>query len=223
MGFDNSRSYEIEISRVVNLGDLPYLEFLLDVYDGNIYRVKADLYEKYRKIGKLEDAKVVEEKLKKGVKYSLKNFDEFKKYLRKNLSHVGIEIPDKKIEIKDLEIVPVYLPSEALKIREGNIVGYQKRSALAATGEFNTFDNKTIILGNLTLAQLDDESIEDIALHEITHNYLSGLGISEEMQRKLEPLIDKSIVEFYESRGFKERAEKIKRTSGYLNRLGYIV
>jgi len=200
----------------IDYGDLPSVEYLLNIY-GDFERVKSEIYEGYRKWGTLNEAKNAEEKFKRGLERCKKDFEEFEIYLRKNLYSAGIEIPKKKFEIKDYLIIPVSLPSQTTQVITPGKVLYGEKKAVAANAERNVF------LVDLALKDVDEESLYSIALHELAHAYLSQIGVSDYIQKKLEPLIDKSIVEFYESRGLKEKAEKFKKTSGYLNTPSYVV
>ena len=218
---------DFRVREIITSGDLPYLEFLLDQYEGDLNKVKSRIYKRYSEIGRLEDAKKVEEKLKKGLAYSARILPEIKEYLRKNLLKVGLSLERDISEIEMPEILPLYLPSWSREInRKGKSIYEFKGTAAAATRlppviRYRAGKN-FLLLGNLPLAYMEQEDVDDIALHEFIHFYLFKLGIPEELQQKLEPLIDKTIVEFYENKGMRRRAEKIKKNSAYLNQPPYI-
>ncbi len=218
---------DFKVREIITSGDLPYLEFLLNQYEGDLNKVRSKIYKRYNEIGKLEDAKNVEKKLKKGLVYSARILPEIKEYLRKNLSKVGLFLESDISEIEMPEILPLYLPSWSREISKKGKNIYEFKGAAAAATRLSPLirykaGKNFLLLGNLPIAYMEQEDVDDIALHEFIHFYLLKLGIPEEFQQKLEPLIDKSIVEFYESKGMRRRAEKIKRNSAYLNQPSYI-
>lgn len=209
------------IERTYTSGDLPYLDNLLVLHQGDIDSVKSEIYREYNKIGKGKEAFITEEKLKRGFEYAKKVIPEINQYIKNYIKLAGKS--KDTAELRTPEFLPLYLPHEEIK---GNIKGkgiYGFSGAAAGTTKIPSVlryktDGDYLILGNLPLAYIPQEDVDDIILHEAIHILLSEIGIPDKKQQELEPHIDKCIIDFYRDKGEHKRAEKHEKRSAYLSK-----
>lgn len=208
-------------------GDLPFLDWLLGHGHG-VNEIESELYRKYNGEGRLEEAKVAVNRLEKGFEYAKDVFPKIKSYICQKLVEKGYEIRE-DVEIKDPKILPLKLPSETVQgeiNKNGKKKGFYGFSG-AAAGVTHVYRQPTphgyLMFANLPLAHLPQDDVDPIGLHEYLHIYLSELGISDKEQRKLEPDIDRWVVDWLKKSGEHEKARKYEKQSGYLNRPSYIV
>lgn len=206
-------------------GDLPYLDWLLG-HGVDVSKIEYSLYGKYGQEGRLEEAKLAVNKLQKGLEYAKSVFPKVKNYIDRELVEKGYAIRE-DVRINDPKVLPLKLPSETI---EGEVNSNGKKEEFygfsgAAAGVTHAYRHSTphgyLMFANLPLAYLSQDDVDPIGLHEYLHMYLAEIGIPDEEQKKLEPEIDRWVINCLKINGKYEMASRYERQSGYLN--NYIV
>jgi hypothetical protein len=182
----------------------------------------------YGELGVGEEAAKAERNLKNGFEYAKSVFPEMKDYIKQELVRLGYKIKDEKdeksdAELKDPEILPIYMPSETVK---GKVDGKKVQEfagvaagvvPIAPVLKYRTEKGTYLMFANIPLADFKKEVVEDVALHEYIHMWLDQHGVEMESQKPLEPYIEKWIANFYRIIGQNKRAANLEERSGYLN------